>query len=111
MIHQGDDHSVTARGIMNPPQFRCFWASPIATLLVSCQNNGDPLLEIAGDRFHNPYHLLHRVIVYWVDPPGHSLNKVSIALTKIRGILLFGIEGVVFGSEISPCAVFRNRPS
>src|SRR4030043_1728497 len=111
MIHPGDDHSVTARGAVNFPPFRGFWTAPVATLLVSSQNNGNPLPEKAGDRSHHLYHLLHGGMVCWIDPPGHGLDKVGIALTKTRGILLFGIEGVLFDREIFPFPVFRYRPS
>ena len=83
----------------------------MATLLVSCQNNRNPLPEIARDRSHNLYHLLHGVIVCWIDPPGHGLDKVGKALAKTGGILLFGIEGVLFNRKILPFPVFRNGPS
>src|SRR5512139_2332507 len=99
MIHQGNDHSVTAQGTVKLPQFRTFWTVPIATLLVSCQNNGDPFPEKVGDRSQNLYHLLHGGIVIWIDPLAHGLGEVGIALTKTRGILLFGIEGVLFDRE------------
>src|SRR5208337_5028646 len=88
MIHQGDDHSVTAWGAVDLPQFRGLWAASIATLLVSCLNNGNPLPEKTSDRFHNFCHLLRGGIAGGVDPFGHGLDKVGIAIAKTRGILL-----------------------
>src|SRR4030042_2119596 len=111
MIHQGDDHSLPSRVTCNPPPFRSSWASSFATLLVPFQNNGNPRLEKEGCRSHHLYHFLHRGIVCWIDPLGHGFDKVGVALTKIRGILLFGIERMLFDREIFPFPVLRNRPS
>src|SRR4030042_6998775 len=108
MIHQGNDHSVTAPGIVTLPQFRGFWTAPIATLLVSCKNYGNPFPEKVRNGSYHFCYLLLGAIVCRVDPPGHRLGKVGITLTKIRGILLFGIEGVPFGREIFPFPVFRD---
>src|SRR4030043_1423731 len=111
MIHHEVDHPIKAKGIVNLPQVPTFWASPPVTLPVSCQDNRNPVPEKFGDRSHNVYHLLRGLIVYWVDPLGHSLNKVFIPLIKTRGILLFRIEGMLFDREILPSAVCKNRPS
>src|SRR4030067_3230034 len=83
----------------------------MTTLLVPFQGNRNPVPEKAGDCSHNIHHLLHGLIVYWVDPLGHSLNKVFIPLIKTRGILLFRIERMLFDREILPSPIFKNRPS
>jgi hypothetical protein len=67
-------------------------------------------LEVVSHGVDDLFHFLPRIIVGWVNPFGHCLNIVSVALIKNRGILLFRIEGMFFDREIFPPSLLKYRP-